>query len=167
MAVYSRADTGSPQRVDTVQPGIFWSSTTASNREPSLNCSSRRQSVRRVVNLVSVCFERQPHHAPNVRFVVDNQHAPFHDCVSLTESVGVRATGRTKVNVAPRPGSDATRISPPCARTICCEMASPRPALPVACARHLREFSKESRQVIAGIPGPYRASDTSTRSSVR
>src|ERR1019366_5126731 len=75
----------------------------------------------RLFDRVAGRFERQPHHLPDVRFIVDDENR--HGCTSSV-------MGIVKVNVEPLPGSDCTLSWPPWASMMRREIVRPRPAPP-------------------------------------
>src|SRR4029079_908429 len=86
----------------------------------------------RFVDVITGGFECQPHHVPDVRFVVDDQHlheyAPASAAWRLSPlpPKGWRPeSGIVKANVEPRPGSDCTVRRPPCASTMRRAMVRP------------------------------------------
>ena len=67
------------------------------------------------------------------------------------------------MNVEPRPSWLATRTSPPCARTMCLTIASPRPVppcVPRASAVDTIEALEHARKSAAGIPIPESSTST-------
>ena len=130
-------------------PGIFWSSTTASNREPSRTLEPF-QSVWGVFYFVAVGFERHPHHAADIRFVVDDQHAPVHDFVSFAAATcaagGRQREGerRAMARLGGRADVAAVRLHDLPGD------GEPEAGAAGGAAGHLRELFKQARKILPG-----------------
>src|SRR4029079_12700928 len=68
-------------------------------------------------DLVPVRLEAGTERAPDLRFVVDDQH--LHADPTFT--------GSSNTTTVPPPGAPSIQMRPPCATTTACAMASPRP----------------------------------------
>src|SRR6185295_14521136 len=113
-------------------------------------------SVGGLVDLIAGRFERQPHHLPDVRFVVDDEK--LHDA-DLSE-----ASGTVNVKVDPRPGSDWTLRRPPCPSTMRREMVRPSPAPPRDASGTCTNGSKIVDRNSRGMPEPVSATEIATSS---
>jgi hypothetical protein len=100
-------------------------------REPATvtKHAERLFAVSRFLHVIPRAFERQTHHAPEVRFIVDNQNSHAHNSPEPAD-VAPAATGSVNVNVVPTPGSDRTVIWPRCASTMRREIDRPSPEPP-------------------------------------
>ena len=99
----------------------------------------RLLAVRRGLHLVAVGLEAGPQRAPDLRFVVDDEHAghaprSVAPRAASTErsgptSPGVEPSGAGSSNTTDTPpvGAPSIRIRPPCARTIARAIVSPSP----------------------------------------
>ena len=85
------------QRFETVEPGHLLVEHDRVVRGSVAEPGQPLVSARRFIHLVSRGFERQAHHLPDVRLIVDDQK--LHGCASS-------AMGMVNVNVDPLPGED-------------------------------------------------------------